>query len=295
MESVALIDCRCCPSSAWIPLPILASRSDPTGFQVGCGSRKRVVAGGWNRFDDMERFAVPDPEATREVEKELDMSLIRLTAPAVLCLASVAHADFDLQWDGMLAQEQVFYSVDASVSWDSAARERNQFAFAGILEMNGGDFNLVCIELAQEATSESVPYAKSPFEIGDADYGRSLVLSSLFSTSFDDVILSGSAAKAAAFAMLTWEIMTENFDGGPESIKDEVDLELGAVQFGDYSDEAAVEFESMRSQLTVATDSSNLITYRNADHQDFAGQVPGPGALGLFAASAILGRRRRRA
>ena len=51
--------------------------------------------------------AVSDPECPREVEKDPDMSAIRFTVPAVLSFVSVAHADLDLQWDGMLAFEQI--------------------------------------------------------------------------------------------------------------------------------------------------------------------------------------------
>ena len=226
------------------------------------------------------------------------MSAIRFTVPAVLSLVSVAQADLDLQWDGMLASEQIFYSnvsADASISWDAAERERSQFAYAGILEMNGGVLNLVCIELAQNATRDSVPYTTSPFDPASDEYGRSLVLASLFSNRYDEVVASGSNAMAAAFAMMTWEIMTENFSGSaPSSILDEVDVELGAVQFGDYSDEAGAFFDDMKDELFVATDSSNLITYRNDAHQDFAGQVPGPGSLALLITSSLFTRSRRR-
>ena len=242
--------------------------------------------------------AISNPECPRDVEKDANMSAIRFTVPAVLALVSVAHADLDLQWDGMLASEQLYYSnvsSDASISWDSAARERNKFAFAGILEMNGGALNLVCIELAQNATQDSVPYTTSPFDPDSDDYGRSQVLASLFINSYDAVVSSGSSAMAAAFAMMTWEIMTENFSGAdPIVILDQVNLGLGAVQFGDYSDEAGAIFDEMKAALYVADDSSNLITYRNDQHQDFAGQVPAPGALALLFTSSLFCRGRRR-
>lgn len=238
--------------------------------------------------------AFSNPECPRDVEKDPNMSAIRFTVPAVLSLVSVAHAGLDLQWDGMLAKEQVYYTNDDSFSWNAAERERSQFAFAGILEVNGGDLNLVCIELEQEATQASVPYTTSPFNPGDDDYERSLLLASLFSNSFDAVIDSGSSAMAAAFAMMTWEIMSENFDGGPEEMIDQVDIELGAVQFGDYSVAALEFFNGFKDDLFVATDSSNLITYRNDEYQDFAGQVPAPGALGLLLTSSLICRGRRR-
>ncbi|MBC02572.1 MAG: hypothetical protein CMJ34_04605 [Phycisphaerae bacterium] len=225
------------------------------------------------------------------------MSAIRFTVPAVLSFVSVAHADLDLQWDGMLAFEQIYYSnvsSDNSVSWDAAERERSSYAHAGILDINDGALNLVCIELAQSVTSESVPYTISPFESGDDDYERSLLLSSLFTNSFDAVLASESTAMAAAFAMMTWEIMTENFDGGPEDMVDQVDIELGAVQFGDYSVAAREFFDAMKADLFVASSSDNLITYRNDEYQDFAGQVPGPGGLALLFTSGLLTRRRRR-
>ncbi|MEE2896481.1 MAG: hypothetical protein VX726_12180 [Planctomycetota bacterium] len=222
------------------------------------------------------------------------MSCLRLAALAALSMASVASADLELQFDGMYAHEAIHYSADLDVSWDADARERNSFAFAGILDLNGGELRAACIELAQSVSEDLVPYDKQPFMPGTSEYERSLVLASLFANSFDEVIASGSNAMAAAFAMMTWEIVTENFDGGPEVIADQVDVERGAVQFGDYSIDALAYFEEMRSELYVAIDSSDLITYRNDQYQDFAGQVPGPGALALLGLAGLVGHRRRR-
>ena len=119
-------------------------------------------------------------------------------------------------------------------------------------------------------------------------------LSSLFSQYYDAMIVSESKAMAAAFAMLTWEIMSENFSGGPELMIDEIDVNRGAVQFEDFSIEAGDLFDQMQSTLEVAADSSNLITYRNDAYQDFVGLVPSPGALALLAAAGVMGHRRRR-
>ena len=128
------------------------------------------------------------------------MSCLRSAALAALTMASVASADLELQFDGMYAHEAIHYSADLDVSWDADARERNSFAFAGILDLNGGELRAACIELAQGVSEDLVPYDKQPFMPGTSEYERSLVLASLFANSFDDVIASGSNAMAAAFA-----------------------------------------------------------------------------------------------
>ncbi len=216
-------------------------------------------------------------------------------AAAVACLSGVASAEYDLAWDGMIAHEAIHYSLDTSVSWDAEARERNRFAFAGLLGFNGGDYKLFCIELQQTVTHDAVTYEVGPFDSSNVDLdNRTRVLSTLFTNYYDDVVATASDSMAAAFAMITWEIMTEQFSGDAQDILSQISLELGAVQFGDYSAEAGTIASEMIYNLGVAADSSNLLQYSNPTHQDFVGQVPAPGALALLGVASVISRRRRR-
>jgi hypothetical protein len=217
-----------------------------------------------------------------------------MCAAAVACLPGVASADLDLAWDGMVAHEAIHYSLDTSVSWDAESRDRNTFAFAGLLGFNDGAFKLFCIELQQSVTHDSVSYAAGPFDGSDVDLQNRLrVLASLFSNDYDAVIESDSNAMASAFAMLTWEIMTENFTGDAGDIQSQMNFELGAVQFGDYSAEASALAAEMQARLYVANDTSGLVHYSNSEYQDFVG-VPAPGVLALLGVAGVTARRRRR-
>ena len=227
-------------------------------------------------------------------KRTLDMQVAPATAMAVLCVSGTALGELDLAWDGMTSFETVDYTYNDTFAWDSAARERNKFAFAGTLGFADSPLELLCIELQQDVTRDSVAYTTSPFDPSGPDYGRSRVLSSLFAQYYDPMVTSDDRAWAAAFAMMTWEIMSENFDSTPEEMIDRIDLDRGAVQFESYSSEALDYFDQMLSTLGVANDSSNLITYRNDDYQDFVGQVPAPGALALLAVSGLAVPRRRR-
>ncbi len=216
-------------------------------------------------------------------------------ATAVACLSGVASAEYDLAWDGMIAHEAIHYSLDTSVSWDAEARERNRFAFAGLLGFNGGDHKLFCIELQQTVTHDAVTYEVGPFDSSNVDLdNRTRVLSTLFTNYYDTVVATPSSSMAAAFAMVTWEIMTEQFSGGAQDILSQISLDLGAVQFGDYSIEAGAIANEMIYNLGVAADSSNLVRYSNPAYQDFVGQVPAPGAVALLGIAGLVSRGRRR-
>lgn len=223
-------------------------------------------------------------------------------ATAVACLSSIASADLDLAWDGMTAHESIHYSLDMSVNWDAEARPRNSFAFAGMLGFNGGALQLFCIELEQTVVHDPVPYHVGPFDAGDADLqARVSVLASLFDGYYDDIVATRNDAQAAAFAMLTWEIMTEQFTaGGGEGfgsdIVSQISLDLGAAQFGDYSTAAAAAAADMQAYLSLypGGDASSLLRYSSDTHQDFVG-VPAPGAVALLGVAGLVAGRRRRA
>lgn len=214
-------------------------------------------------------------------------------ALAALCVSGMAQGELDLAWDGMTAFEAIDYTYDDSFSWDSAARDRNRFAFAGTLGFADSPLKLLCIELQQDVTRDEVPYAKAAFDPLGPDFGRSRMLSSLFAQYYDPMVASDDNAWAAAFAMMTWEIMSENFSSDTAALG-EIDVNRGAVQFEGFSSEAGDLFDQMLSTLEIAPDSSNLITYRNDTYQDFVGQVPAPGAIALLAISGLAIPRRRR-
>ncbi len=216
-------------------------------------------------------------------------------ATSVACVPAVSLAGLDLAWDGMIAHESIHYSLNNSVSWDADERARNSFAFAGLLGFNDGDLKLFCIELQQQVTHDPIPYEVGPFDSSDVDLdNRTRVLSSLFANWYDDVLSTENNAMAAAFAMVTWEIMTENFSGDASDILSQADLSRGAAQFGDYSTAAATLANEMLTQLYVASDGSSLLRYSSNTHQDFVGRVPAPGAVALLGLAGAIGRRRRR-
>ena len=217
-------------------------------------------------------------------------------AAVVACLAPVAFADLDLTWDGMAAHENIHYSLDMSVNWDAEARPRNSFAFAGLLSFNDGGLEVFCIELEQAVSQDATAsYTVGPFDAGDPGLqSRLTVLASLFDGYYDEVVTTRDDATAAAFAMWTWEIMSEQFTG--TDIVSELDLELGAAQFGDYSADAAGTAAAMKDYLASnpVGDASGLLRYSNDSFQDFVG-VPAPGALALLGiAGGLAGHRRRR-
>jgi hypothetical protein len=216
-------------------------------------------------------------------------------AASVACIPAVAMADLDLAWDGMVAHESIHYNLNDAVSWDADERARNSFAFAGLLGFNDGGLELFCIELQQQVTHDPIPYEVGPFDSTDVDLdNRTRVLASLFANWYDEVVATDSNAMAAAFAMVTWEIMTENFSGDANDILAQVDLSRGAAQFGDYSATAAGFADEMMMQLYVASDSSTLVRYSSDTHQDFVGFVPAPGAVALLGVAGVVSGRRRR-
>ena len=221
------------------------------------------------------------------------MQATSAAALAALCVSGMALGDLELAWDGMSAFEAIEYTYNDSFSWDSAARERNQFAFAGTLAFADSPLELLCIELQQTVTRDRVLYGTEAYDPLGSDFGRSRILSSLFAQYYDPMVASDSNAWAAAFAMMTWEIVSENFSSDSAALG-EIDLDRGAVQFDGFSAEAGDLFAQMLSTLEVAADSGNLVTYHNDTYQDFVGQAPSPGALALLAISGLATSRRRR-
>lgn len=217
-----------------------------------------------------------------------------IASSAVLGLSAIVMGDVSLSFDGMVNHEAVYYDYDGSAPWDAPSRPTNRFAFAGDLGFNGGDYDLFCIQLLAPVSSDSETYQVGGFDPSGELYGRSRILSSLFDQYYAELLLFGENSTAAAFAMMTWEIMTENIEGSLEDALMQFDLTEGAVQFGDYSEAAGEKFAEMKSTLTVAANSDNLLVYSNDEYQNFVGYVPAPGAFALLAIAGLAGKRRRR-
>ena len=226
--------------------------------------------------------------------KGFDMRCAIATS-VVLGTSSLAAADTSLFFDGMTSYEAVYYTYDADAAIDSESRNPNRLAFAGELGFNNGELGLFCIELLAPVSAGAEDYELTQFGTEGTIADRGLILASLFEQYYDDGFANRS--DAAAFAMLTWEIMSETYD--PDSSLEDVingfSLTRGAVQFGEYSDAAQDRFDLMKSTLAVATSSDSLTIYSNDEYQNFVGyNIPAPGAIALVAIAGFAGRPRRR-
>ena len=218
-----------------------------------------------------------------------------IATSVVLGTSPLAAADISLFFDGMNSHEAVYYSFEQGAAIDSESRDTNRLALAGELGFNGGELGLFCIELLEPVSDTAEDYELTGFGTEGTFADRGLILTSLFEQFYDDGFANRS--DAAAFAMLTWEIMSETYDAD-SSLEDVIagfSLTQGAVQFGEYSDAARDRFELMKSSLFVAANSDPLTIHSNDDYQDFVGyNIPAPGALALIAVAGIAGRPRRR-
>ena len=82
--------------------------------------------------------------------------------------------------------------------------------FAGELGFNNGELGLFCIELLAPVSAGAEDYELTQFGTEGTIADRGLILASLFEQYYDDGFANRS--DAAAFAMLTWEIMSETYD-----------------------------------------------------------------------------------
>lgn len=220
------------------------------------------------------------------------------TAIAVgFACATCANADFALNYSGMAALEQIHYTYtqDNSVMWDSATRDANQYGFAGRILFNDGAIDGFCIELEQEVSDNAAPYSFQNFDERPIDtYERGRLLSSLFQHYYQEVVDSESNAMAAAFQIMVWELSHENFTSYEEA-KDQIAIDLGAVQFADFSDAAFEHFLQMKDDIFLAQYPSGVAVLHNDQFQDFVTLVvPSPSALALAGIAMAVGNRRRR-
>jgi hypothetical protein len=198
----------------------------------------------------------------------------------------------------MSALEQIHYTYtqDDSVMWDSATRDANHFGFAGRILFNDGAIDGFCIELEQEVSNNAAPYSFQTFDERPVDtYERGRLLSSLFQQHYQEVVETDSNSMAAAFQIMVWELTHENFTSYEEA-RNQIAIDLGAVQFADFSNDALEHFLQMKDDIFVAEYPSGVAVLHNDQYQDFVTLVvPSPPALALAGvALAVRNRRRRR-
>ncbi|MCH2161780.1 MAG: hypothetical protein MK085_07890, partial [Phycisphaerales bacterium] len=219
-----------------------------------------------------------------------------LVLGAIPCLAPIdrASAEITISFDGMHMHERVVRNYESTATWNAPKRLGGQVTPSGILSFNDGDYHTFCIELKQPATSNPISYELESFsDMPGPVYQRSLILSSLFEQYYDQLLAGESRALAAAFSMLTWEIMLEGFTFIPGSVFDQINIDTGAVQFSDVSEEAGSYYREMAEQLYIAESSENIMALTNPDFQDQVVWIPSPAAAALACLLGLVRRRRR--
>ena len=229
----------------------------------------------------------------------------RFALGAALVLAApvaIATAEIDLAWTGLGPNEWASWSFDGSVFWDGATRSPDGPGYLGLYVFNGGEYEGYCYDLDAPVSNSPVPYeVKSWMELDAETQDRARFLASLYDQWYDVVNSSGDDAMGAALAFLTNEIMEENYDFIPgtwylDDVKAQSSYSIGAVQFSEFTDDAAFHYDTMLASLGEGTDAmlDNLEFYNSTgNYQDFVGMVPAPSVLAL-AGIAGLSRRRRR-
>ena len=235
--------------------------------------------------------------------------------PICLAVSPSAKADFDLTFDNLVEYEAVYYTYDSSgsLAWDSAGRNMTSFAQAGMLSFNDGDIKGFCIELNEAVADGPELYEYQEFGFGPDDYQsplgedavrlneRMAYVSGIFELFYLDAMATNFAS--AAFAMMTWELTHENFTEGDSSDwKNQVSLTSGALQFDEYSAQAAVFFNEMKAVLfrhdleSILALNNDALDPSTSGYQDFVvrNEIPAPSALVLAGIVGLGARRRRR-
>ncbi len=217
------------------------------------------------------------------------------TAAAITATSSSLSAEIEISYSGMAAYEQIAYSFDSSVAWDSVNRPSNRNAFSGRLKFNGGSLYGFCIELLQGVSSESQIYECETFEEQLSPLSeRGGLIASLFDGYYEEVSDSGSRALASAFQMMVWELSHESFTSSAEAIN-QISLTQGATQFSEYSAEAEMYFNAMTSVLNYNASTEGVGILASNEFQDFVTvTIPGPSVLALCGIGLTLGKRKRR-
>jgi MYXO-CTERM domain-containing protein len=198
------------------------------------------------------------------------------------------------QWDQ--AGSGPFYSVKA---FDHHWQDTNGSQwigwciqlYQGITVGNLYTFNCVALENAPQA-----PPAPGPMGMLQANLMRDAFSRWIAPTGTiaPEGTLAESNAKAAAFAILLWEISHENFTGADlDTLKAQMSLANGALR-ANLSADVAIWYNQMYASLGVDGWQTTFVEgLVNSTAQDQA-RVPAPGAFALLGLAGLMGSRRRK-
>ena len=217
-------------------------------------------------------------------------------------VSSAAVAEIDLAYTGLGPTSGVDWSYDASANWDGPERV-GSFGWLGIIEFNGGDVSGYCYDL--DAPVSEDPQSFNILNWTELDSGaqeRASLLADLYDDWYFEVLNSGDNDMGTALALLTNEIMEENYDLIPGTffladIQAQSSNATGAVQFSEYNAEVQAFYDIMLAELDFGTEAmlDGLVFYEstNGEWQDIVSYVPAPSAMALLGLAGLAGRRRR--
>ncbi len=229
-------------------------------------------------------------------------------------VAGAASASFSATYLGAGVGRFQKVSYNSTLSWNQSGSDPFYYVRAydhHWQEDTGAQYTSWCIQLYQGivvgdtysfecVAPENAPQA--PPEPGPMGTIKANLMRDLFARWGD--VASGSVqpganpsdteAKAAAFALLIWEISHENFTGlDANAFKSEMSLATGAFRADattDVSNWASVMLSSLGTGGWMTSDLQGLIS---DTAQDQIRLVPAPGVLALLGVAGIVGRRRR--
>lgn len=199
------------------------------------------------------------------------------------------------QWDQ--AGSGPFYSVKAfDHHWTDNSNGSQWIGwciqlYQGITVGNVYTFNCVALENAPQA-----PPAPGPMGVLQANLMRDAFSRWITNTGTiaPEGTLAESNAKAAAFAILLWEISHENFTGADlTTLKGQMSLSTGALR-ANLSADVANWYNQMYASLGVGGWQTTYVEgLVNSTAQDQA-RIPAPGAMALLGFAGLIGSRRRK-
>jgi len=197
-------------------------------------------------------------------------------ADSVHFMTVTYHSDNPAEW--------VHRNYEDAVDWDAPMRSGGPGGYAGQMKFTNG-MHAFCFELNGTIQSgDTVTY-----KLGDLDsYGaRANVLRQHYSANYRTL---QSSYDYAAFQMISWEIMSENWDATDLG---QLQMHMGAVQFNEITAlESTIDVQI--SRISNGGLFQNLEVWTSSEYQDIIVVVPGPSiALAGMIGLAVIRRRRR--